>query len=63
MLVGQKKLKKKKLKKKNYIYIYIYISRVTCNFILLLIYKFSKQNKNLEIKKKTVLKVKRLKTS
>ena len=56
MLVGQKKLKKKKIKKKKIkkkkLYIHIYISRVTCNFILLLIYKFLKQNKNLEIKKK-----------
>ena len=34
-----------------YIYIYTYIT-VACKFILLLIWKFLKQNKNLEIKKK-----------
>ena len=44
MLVRQKIL---------YIYTYIYICpKVTCNFILLLICKFLKQNKNLGIKKK-----------
>ena len=34
-----------------YIYIYIYI-KDTCKFILFLIWKFFKQNKNLENKKK-----------
>ena len=31
---------------------YMYMCMVTCKFILLLIWKFLKKNKNLEIKKK-----------
>ena len=50
-----------------YIYIYIYIYKqyiriyikVTCKFILLLIWRFLKQNKNLEIKKKKKKKMQR----
>ena len=37
-----------------YIYIYIYI-KVVCKFILLLIWKVLKQNKNLEIKKNKIM--------
>ena len=38
-----------------YIYMYMYMCMVTCKFILLLIWKFLKKNKNLEIKKKKKL--------
>ena len=34
---------------------YMYMCMVTCKFILLLIWKFLKKNKNLEIKKKKKL--------
>ena len=46
MLVGKKKL-----------YCILFYIKVTCNFILLLICKLLKQNKNLEIKKKIKKKV------
>ena len=41
MLLGKKKL-----------YCILFYIKVACNFILLLICKFLKQNKNIEIKKK-----------